>query len=95
MKRRFVTTMMAAVAALFIVAQLPAQAADKVDVNTATVEQLQQVKGIGAKTAAAIVAYRKAHGPFASLDDLTGVKGIGKKKLEKLRDSLTAVTPGP
>jgi len=73
---------------LFFAAQLPARAVDRLDVNTATVEQLQQVKGIGAKTAAAIVNYRDAHGPFASLDDLTKVKGIGKKKLEKFRGSL-------
>jgi competence ComEA-like helix-hairpin-helix protein len=56
----------------------------KVDVNRADAVQLTQVKGIGAKTADEIVAYRRAHGPFRELRDLLQVKGIGEKKLEKL-----------
>ena len=67
-----------------------AWAGDKIDVNTATAEQLQSVKGIGEKTAAAIVAYREAHGAFKGLDDLVDVKGIGKKKLAKIEDELEA-----
>ncbi|EAU54356.1 ComEA family DNA-binding protein [Mariprofundus ferrooxydans] len=59
-----------------------------VDVNTATVEQLQTVNGIGKKTAAEIVAYREAHGPFKSVDALVHVKGIGEKKLEQIRGSV-------
>ncbi len=78
-----------AILALLLAVQLPAHAAGKLNVNTATVEQLQDVKGIGSKTAAAIVAYRKEHGAFGSLDELTGVKGIGEKRLEKLRGALT------
>ncbi|MDQ6953428.1 MAG: helix-hairpin-helix domain-containing protein [Mariprofundaceae bacterium] len=65
-----------------------AYAGDKIDVNTATAVELQSVKGIGVKTAASIVAYREAHGAFDSLDAITGVKGIGDKKLAKLRDAL-------
>jgi len=45
----------------------------------------EEVKGIGAKTAAAIVLYREAHGAFSSLDDLVKVKGIGARTLEKIR----------
>lgn len=59
-----------------------------VDINTATVEQLQAVNGIGKKTAAEIVAYREAHGLFKSVDALVHVKGIGEKKLEQIRDSI-------
>ena len=66
-----------------------AQAGEAVNINTATAVQLQSVKGIGVKTAAAIVAYREAHGDFASLDAITGVKGIGAKKLVKIRDAIT------
>jgi competence protein ComEA len=69
--------------------QVPAMATDQVNVNTATVEELQAVKGIGEKIAAAIVAYRKEHGPFKSLDELVHVKGIGEKTLEKIRGHLT------
>jgi len=64
-------------------------AADIVNINTATVEQLQQVKGIGAATAAAIVSYRKSHGDFASLKDLVSVKGIGEKKLTLIESGLS------
>ncbi|MDQ6969334.1 MAG: ComEA family DNA-binding protein [Mariprofundus sp.] len=64
-------------------------AAEEVNINTATAEQLQSVKGIGEKTAAAIIIYREAHGAFKSVDDLTRVKGIGDKKLDKIDDDLT------
>ena len=66
-----------------------AQAGELVNVNTATAAQLESVKGIGVKTAAAIVAYRTAHGNFKSLEDITSVRGIGKKKLAKIRDAIT------
>jgi len=81
--------LMLAVAVVLLPMQIPAVAGEKVNVNTATVEQLEQVKGIGAKTAAAIVSYRKEHGRFANLDELTKVKGIGEKKLEQIKDALT------
>jgi len=64
-------------------------ASEEVNINTATAEQLQSVKGIGEKTAAAIITYREAHGAFKSVDDLTRVKGIGDKKLDKIDDDLT------
>jgi len=64
----------------------PVWAGEKVNLNTATVTELQAVKGIGEKVAAAIVAYRGKHGAFASVDDLLNVKGIGEKKLAKIRD---------
>lgn len=67
-----------------------AWAGDKIDVNTATSEQLQSVKGIGVKTAAAIIAYREAHGAFKNMEDLVEVRGIGKKKLAKIEDELEA-----
>lgn len=59
-----------------------------VNINTANVEELQQLKGVGAKKAAEIVAYREAHGEFKNVDELTNVKGIGKAILEKLRQEL-------
>jgi len=67
-----------------------AWAGDKIDVNTATAEQLQSIKGIGVKTAAAIIAYRNAHGAFKDVEDMVKVKGIGKKKLAKIEDELEA-----
>lgn len=66
-----------------------AYAGDMLNVNTATVAQLETIKGIGPKTAAAIVSYREEHGDFSSVAGLTAVKGIGDKKLKKIADGLT------
>jgi len=74
--------------ALFLFTGL-AFAADKVNVNTASLEQLQSVKGFGTATAKAIIEFRDEHGSFETLDDLVLVKGIGSKKLEKLSDQLS------
>lgn len=57
----------------------------RVNVNTATAEELQQLPGVGPSTAAKIVEDRAKNGPFASVDDLMRVSGIGEKKLERLR----------
>jgi competence protein ComEA len=57
-----------------------------IDLNSATVEQLDTLPGIGPVTAAAIVAWRDVNGSFASVDQLGDVDGIGPARLEKLRD---------
>ncbi len=59
-----------------------------VNPNTASVTELMQLPGVGAKTAERIVAYRKEHGPFHRLEDLMNVKGIGEKSFAKLRPHL-------
>lgn len=56
-----------------------------VDLNSATVEQLDALPGVGPVTAAAIVAWRQAHGKFSSVDQLADVEGIGPARLDKLR----------
>ncbi len=56
-----------------------------VNINTATAEQLSQLDGIGKAKAEAIILYRKQHGQFKSLDDITQVKGIGQVILDKNR----------
>jgi competence protein ComEA len=56
-----------------------------VDLNAATVEQLDALPGVGPVTAAAIVAWRQAHGRFTSVDQLADVDGIGPTRLDKLR----------
>jgi competence protein ComEA len=60
-----------------------------VDVNTADVGELESLPGVGPATAAAIVAYRDEHGPFATVDQLLEVPGIGEAKLAQLRDLVT------
>jgi len=56
-----------------------------VNVNTAGVKELQKLPGIGKVTAERIIAYRNTNGPFASVDGLGKVKGVGRKTLEKVR----------
>ncbi len=64
----------------------PTYAVEKINLNTATQAQLDEVKGIGPKLSAAIVAYREAHHGFKSVDELKDVKGIGDKSFLKLKD---------
>lgn len=60
-----------------------------VDINTADATALaQSIKGVGAKRAEAIVAYRKEHGPFKTVDELAKVPGIGAKMVEANRQNL-------
>ncbi|NMM98033.1 competence protein ComEA helix-hairpin-helix repeat protein [Bifidobacterium sp. DSM 109959] len=61
----------------------------RIDLNTATSEQLQTIKGIGPVTAERILEHRKAIGRFGSVEQLLDVKGIGSKTLEKIRGQVT------
>ena len=66
-----------------------AQQAAPININLADAETLtRELKGIGATKAKAIVAYREAHGPFTTVDELLEVKGIGAATLEKNRTKL-------
>ena len=71
---------------------LVTKAAGPLNLNRATATQLTGLPGVGPVLAARIVAYRTAHGPFAKVDDLLEVQGIGASKLADLR-SLVAVAP--
>ena len=64
-------------------------ASGTVNINTASASDLEKLPGIGPALAQRIVEYRDSHGPFASVDALTDVPGIGKAKLEALREQAT------
>ena len=93
MFRHSLAALLTLLAAVLMLA--PGAAANKkppaapVNLNTATSEELQEVPGIGPVTAEKILQMRKAYGPFKSVDDLLAIKGIGHKRLEKMRKYLT------
>ncbi len=84
---------------VFSVVAVPCAAKKKpplkpVNLNTATSEELQQVPGIGPATAEKILQMRKSYGAFKSVDDLLAIRGIGKKRLDKMRKYLTVGKSG-
>jgi competence protein ComEA len=62
----------------------------QIDINTASVQELTQLKGVGPAYAAKIVAYREANGPFAKSEDILQVPGIGVKTFEVNKDRIVA-----
>mgnify|MGYP003525793375 CR=1 FL=1 len=60
-----------------------------VDLNSASADQLDELPGVGPTTAEAIITHREQNGPFATVDDLLDVRGIGEAKLEQLRGLVT------
>jgi competence protein ComEA len=60
-----------------------------VNLNTATLDQLESLPGIGPALGQRILDYRQVHGPFRSVDDLLNVSGIGEKRLADLRPRVT------
>jgi competence protein ComEA len=65
----------------------------KVNLNTATVEELLLLPGVGPTKAAAIAAFRQRHGPFSRIDELDRVKGFGRKTMARLRPHLSLAGP--
>jgi competence ComEA-like helix-hairpin-helix protein len=66
-----------------------------VNINSADSTQLQLVPGIGPSTAEKILQMRKSYGAFKSVNDLMAIRGIGPKRLEKMRKYLTVGKPAP
>lgn len=62
---------------------------DKININTASKGELESLPGIGPTLAQRIIEYREENGLFSSAEDLLNVKGIGEKKLEKIKDQIT------
>jgi competence protein ComEA len=68
------------------------QAPILVDINSATLEQLDTLPEIGPKTAQNIIDYRNANGPFATIEEILDVSGIGPVTFNKIKDLITAGT---
>ncbi len=78
------------VLAALLAAGIGPLAAAPVDINTADATTLAEaINGVGPSRAAAIIAYREANGPFQSVDELTAIRGIGPKLLERNREVLS------
>ncbi|NRF02306.1 helix-hairpin-helix domain-containing protein [Bacillus subtilis] len=60
-----------------------------VNINTATLEELQGISGVGPSKAEAIIAYREENGRFQTIEEITKVSGIGEKSFEKIKSSIT------
>jgi len=82
------------VLAALLAAGIGPLAAAPVDINSADAATLAAaINGVGPARAEAIVAYREAHGPFRRVEDLTAVKGIGSKLIERNREVLSVGDP--
>ena len=79
--------------ALLIVGVVYAEETSPVNINTAGVDELVQLNGVGPSYAAKIVQYREANGPFKAPEDLTNVPGIGPRTLELNKDRIVVAVP--
>ena len=72
-----------------LMAPVSLMAADKINLNTATLEELMTLERIGPKYAQRIIDYRDTNGPFDKIEDLMKVKGIGPKTFDANKDLIT------
>jgi competence protein ComEA len=86
--KRLVRSFAALVLVLFVVTAGGLLAQGKVDINSADVNELMSLRGVGESRAKAIVTYRQTNGPFQSLDDLKKVPGIGDKVIQDNRSNI-------
>jgi competence protein ComEA len=87
---RFCGALIAAIAALVWMAGMACAAEDgKININTASADQLEMLQGVGPVYAAKIVEYREQNGPFQTPDELMQVKGIGPKTFEANKALIT------
>ena len=78
---------------LISVSQITAGDVEKININTASAEELMQLKGVGPKYSAAIIAYREKHGPYKMPEDIMQVSGIGQKTFEKNQEIIIVDEP--
>ncbi len=78
---------------LISVSQVTAGDVEKININTATAEELKRLNGVGSKYADRIIAYREKFGPFKASEDIMQVSGIGQKTFEKNREIIIVEEP--
>ncbi|MDT8440586.1 MAG: helix-hairpin-helix domain-containing protein [Desulfuromonadales bacterium] len=91
MKKKIVSCLLFALFSLVTLGvpfSFAADGAVPVNINQATVLELQELPGVGPALAERIVAYRETNGAFKSAEQLAEVKGIGQKKMEKFKDKI-------
>ena len=71
----------------------PAASVSPLNINTASVAELDALPGVGAKTAALIIEYRQKNGPFKKIEELMNVRGVGEKNFLKLRAQISVGAP--
>ena len=85
-RKLFVIMVVAVLVGWVVTTNAMAGESPKININTATIEQLTQLKGVGPNHAAKIIAFREKNGPFKVPEDLVQVPGIGLKTFEKNKD---------
>ncbi len=89
MERRLVSILSCVVAISILMVPVCIMAGEKINLNTATLEELTKLKGIGQAYAQRIIDYRQNYGPFEKIEDLMKVKGIGQKTFDANKDIIT------
>ena len=96
MKLRLVCNVFALLALLcsfFSTAAAKNPPSHKIDINAASAKELQELPGVGPKTAEAIIQFRTKSGPFRRVEDLLAIRGISEHKLAKMRPYVVVGTP--
>jgi competence protein ComEA len=92
-RKKIVAVLLVVFVILVSVLNLNAAETRKININSASAEELAQLKGIGPSHAAKIVAYREKNGPFKMPEDLMQVSGIGQKTFEANQESIIIEEP--
>jgi competence protein ComEA len=92
-RKMVILVLVAVFVGLVCVINVNASEAEKVNINTASAEQLTQLKGIGPNHAAKIIAFREQNGPFKAPEDLMQVSGIGQKTFENNKELILVAEP--
>jgi len=86
--QKWITMFLVVAMAMFMICPVSAQEQGKININTATVEELVQLDRVGPRYAEKIIAFRQENGPFKTPEDIMLVAGIGQKTFELNKDRI-------